>query len=455
MATYKEVSALIDTLSPTDLMKVIDKLQCLGKAETKNSIDTYVANTRFAGGYVCPICGCINIVRYGKTKSGTQRYLCKECGHSFVASTNSIAYHTKHSMDVWDKYIRCMFLKLTLEQTAEECGIHLNTAWRWRHKILQALGEMADDVYLRGLVEADETYMPISFKGNHTSSEKRPRTNVFEMPRSSHKHGDDYDYQDILLPNGRVVSARMYKLRGISRHKICVPCAVTRKGLSIAKLSNLGRPTYKDFHKIFDNRIEKKSTLCTDKHSSYIRFANDNNLELVQLKSGESCKGIYNIQHINSYHSQFKNFIKDFKGISTKYLNHYMTWNNILNYSNGRLAEKERKLKEFVLSVPMHLITTEIDNKSYLPIDGYEEHKTRLQLFETGADENYLQKLVDDDKITDADAQYIIDYLGAKVNRNIKKDKEKIEANHKKLIQKRLKEIREKTKAFEEAQQTA
>lgn len=69
-----------------------------------------------------------------------------------------------------------------------------------------------------------------------------------------------------------------------------------------------------------DGRIETDSTLVTDKMNSYVRFTNANGIELVQLKTGKAKKGIYNIQHINSYHSQLKRFMRDFNGASTKSL---------------------------------------------------------------------------------------------------------------------------------------
>lgn len=49
-------------------------------------------------------------------------------------------------------------------------------------------------------------------------------------------------------------------------------------------------------------------------------FAQKNNLELVQLKNGKSNEGIYHIQHINSYHSGLKEFMRNLKGVATKYL---------------------------------------------------------------------------------------------------------------------------------------
>lgn len=77
-------------------------------------------------------------------------------------------------------------------------------------------------------------------------------------------------------------------------------------------------------HHIYDGRIEKNSTLVTDKMNSYVRFTKANGIELVQLKTEKAKKGIYNIQHINGYHNQLKRFMRGFNGVSTKYLNNYL-----------------------------------------------------------------------------------------------------------------------------------
>ena len=34
--------------------------------------------------------------------------------------------------------------------------------------------------------------------------------------------------------------------------KVCVPCAVNRKGVSVAKVTNLGRVSTQDLHNLFD-----------------------------------------------------------------------------------------------------------------------------------------------------------------------------------------------------------
>ena len=46
----------------------------------------------------------------------------------------------------------------------------MSTAFTWRHKILDTLSELQEKTYLTGIVEADETFFNVSFKGNHSIS---------------------------------------------------------------------------------------------------------------------------------------------------------------------------------------------------------------------------------------------------------------------------------------------
>lgn len=294
-------------------------------AETM-SMEEFVTKERFANGRVCPLCGSIHVLRNGHRKDGTQRYVCRDCGKSFVITTNSIASGSRKALRVWEKYINCMMDGLPIRKTAEICGIHRNTAFLWRHKILDALQNMANQVTLDGIVEADETFFTVSYKGNHSKSKG------FEMPRKAYKRGHSTH------------------IRGLSKAKVCVPCAVNRTGLSIARITNTGRVSTKDLHRIYDGRIESDAILVTDKLNSYVRFAKANGITLVQLKTGKAKKGIYNIQHINSYHSQLKKFMCGFNGVSTKYLNNYLAWHNLVNYAKKSDAEKRDIFIRFVLN---------------------------------------------------------------------------------------------------------
>lgn len=157
-------------------------------------------------------------------------------------------------------------------------------------------------------------------------------------------------------------------MRGISREKVCVPCAVNRNGLSIAQIANTGRISTKDLHRIYDGRIDEDSTFVTDKMNSYVRFANSNGIDLVQLKSGKSKKGIYSIQHINNYHSQLKKFMCGFNGVATKYLNNYLIWHNLVNYAKKTDDEKRNVFFAFVLTTQMSERCRDVSNRPIVPV---------------------------------------------------------------------------------------
>lgn len=99
-----------------------------------------------------------------------------------------------------------------------------------------------------------------------------------------------------------------------------------------------------------------------------VRFANANGLELIQLKTGKSKKGIYHIQHINSYHSKLKCFMDRFKGVSTKYLNNYLIWHNFVDYAKETDFEKHNILMRFVFTKQSVIKCRDISKRKAIPI---------------------------------------------------------------------------------------
>ena len=137
MPTIKDALDIIGKLTVAEQESL--KTMLLSPAFVKSlNIEDFVAKERFANGRVCPLCGCIHVVRNGHRKDGTQRYVCKDCGKSFVIATNSIVSGTRKDLSVWEQYIDCMMNGLSIRKTAVACGIHRNTAFLWRHKILDA-----------------------------------------------------------------------------------------------------------------------------------------------------------------------------------------------------------------------------------------------------------------------------------------------------------------------------
>ena len=339
MARLNELLKIVKSLSQQEKAELIAFLS----SDTPSSANCESGFNFIKQTYSCPHCKSNKIVKNG-FRNSIQRFICKDCNKSFTVRTNTITEHSKKSFETWSKFIECMMNSFTVRRSAEICGINKDTAFIWRHKVLDALQNMQNSVELNGVVEADETFFALSFKGNHKKS------TTFTMPRKAHKRGKDIH------------------TRGLSHEQVCVPCAVNCNGLSIAKITNLGRVGAKDIHHAFDNRIEPNSILCTDAIACYNDLVRTEKLELIQLKTGKSKLGIYHIQHINSYHSMLKNFMIRFHGVATKYLNNYLIWHNFLNYAKESYAEKTTILADFVFTTNKKSLSKEIPLRPAIPL---------------------------------------------------------------------------------------
>lgn len=60
--------------------------------------------------------------------------------------------------------------RLPLRECARRCGISLDTSFKWRHRLLDGLQKIHNSVKLTGVVEADEVYFSISYKGSRKFS---------------------------------------------------------------------------------------------------------------------------------------------------------------------------------------------------------------------------------------------------------------------------------------------
>lgn len=128
MATVSTILSDIATLSSFDKSVLKSYLAELFAAQN-TSLENFIKDERFSGGLVCPVCGCCHVARNGHRKDGTQRYVCRDCGKSFVAATNSIVSGTKKELIVWEKYIDCMMHGFSVRESANICGIHRNTSF--------------------------------------------------------------------------------------------------------------------------------------------------------------------------------------------------------------------------------------------------------------------------------------------------------------------------------------
>ena len=311
---------------------------------TDGPLQSILIETRITADHGCIYCGSSHVVKNGTRKDGTQRFLCRDCKKSFLPTSKSVTSGTRKSLSVWASYLKCMTEKKTLRETSEECGISMSTAFSWRHKILDALHEMNGKVFLDGTVEADETFFDVSYKGNHKN---------FILPRKPHRRGHSV------------------KTSGLSSEKVCVPCAVNEAGFSYARPGKTGKVSSECIKKIFSGVISPDAILCTDNEKAYVSFAHSQGIRLVQTETG--CRvtnrqdGQYGIQRINAYHSGLKRFLQGFRGVSTKYLENYLVWNDVLENSRRNREEVMEVLLGQILTVRTSLRNCDISKRPPLP----------------------------------------------------------------------------------------
>ena len=250
----------------------------------------------------CPRCGSVAIVKKGKSGNGGQRYLCRDCGRTFSASTDRILGTSKLPRETWMAYAECFVLMLPLRECADRCGVCLKTAYTMRHRLIECLKEYSPTFHVgQGQAcELDETYFPESFKGNHSKGS-------FTLPRKARHRG------------------KQVRRRGLSREQICVMTGISDTNATFFEVSGRGVVSRKRAAEALRGRIGAGAVVATDKAAAYIDVLRDLRVASHESYDSKDRSGGA-INRINAVHSLLDSFMARFKGVSTKHLAAYLDW---------------------------------------------------------------------------------------------------------------------------------
>lgn len=340
--------------------QILKAAKCLSNAEIKKISDSLLnmlgvtsksRNPSSKRISKCRKCESEKIIKFGVDKNGKQRYRCKGCGATFTETSYSVISHTRHSDDVWEKYIHLLLVGASLEECAFQCRISVRTAFIWRHKILNTLQKDQDNRVMAGIIEADEMFLPISYKGNHKNSKR------FTMPRMAFRRGSDNRSNNV--------------------PKACIMCAVERNGQSYGEVLGQGQPNYKMITHAFSNRIVPDSIVLSDYAAAIKKFfAEKKDVELIQIHSTADgsrhskipeIRGIYHVQTVNNFHNRLQRFLRCYNGVSTKYLNHYI--NLFVWIENHKLMESrlEESLKNYIAERATYVTANSLFDRVAVP----------------------------------------------------------------------------------------
>jgi transposase-like protein len=263
----------------------------------------------------CPHCGSSHVSRYGRTPKGYQRFVCGECRKTFGEKERPVWLGSHYPKKVWMEYIRLMNMGASIRTIAEALKINPTTAFFWRHKILTALKDCKSDAVLEEHTQADETFTQLSTKGNKNAYNNLHRGEpVFR----------ESDYKKVRKSGHKHARGSCSSTRGLNQGLVCTPFAIGGNDICWGKPSNMGAPSSEDLDSVYAGHLGESVILVTDASTAARKYAEDKELPIIQLKSKtESRQGKHNLQKVNNLHSSFKQDLRGYKGVSTKYLENY------------------------------------------------------------------------------------------------------------------------------------
>lgn len=301
-----DILASLSGMKTADLEKLAGCVfDILKENEKDNSVNTLCEAANHS---VCKKCGSIHIVKRGRNAKGHQRYWCKDCGSVFTASSDTVFSCTHKDADTWKNFILFTMEGHSLRYCAQHCNISLPTSFAWRHKIMNALTEKQFADKFAGLVEVDELFVKVSYKGNHKNSK------TFTMPRKPYKRGTD---NRSLNPSD----------------KACVLTVLERSVGYSGLVTHRGQMKPEILSSCFDKRITNETIVMSDKESVLKKYFSNRSYEYIPLASSQTgsyvksapvTKGPYHINNINGHHSRFRLFLRKYNGVATKHLNAYL-----------------------------------------------------------------------------------------------------------------------------------
>jgi transposase-like protein len=122
--------------------------------------------------------GCGNMVKYGKTGKGAQRYQCKTCKKVFTENKGTIFYRTRHTRD---EIIECMQLigdRNSLASIHRIKGIKEETVTKWLERAedhVEQFEEYLMKEYQLTRVQIDALWTFVGHKGEKGGGQKKMR----------------------------------------------------------------------------------------------------------------------------------------------------------------------------------------------------------------------------------------------------------------------------------------
>ena len=121
----------------------------------------YLETVRWKGLPTCPHCESKSVARK-KEKRKASRWSCHDCKSSFNVLSGTVFQNTKIDLTKWFMAIALMAnakKSLSSYQLARDLELNIKTAWYLMQRIRAEMERQDSDNLLKGIIEADETFV--------------------------------------------------------------------------------------------------------------------------------------------------------------------------------------------------------------------------------------------------------------------------------------------------------
>jgi len=293
----------LEEMTPHQRGLVAERLRNISRIQAVNTL----IESRTLTTPVCPKCGHDHIAYWGSA-SGLQRYRCAACKATFNALTGTPLARLRHK-DKWLEYAQQMAEGQSVRKSANACGVHRNTAFRWRHRFLVCPNKQKA-TSLVGIAEADETFFLESFKGKKQGMTRTPR----KRGGKALKRGLSDEQIPVLICRDRTGNTADFVLEKADK----------------AHISAALKPI-----------LASDAVLCTDSGKALGAVAREMGIthRPINLAAGiRVVAKVYHVQNVNAYDSRLKMWMQRFHGVVTDYLPNYLGWRRLIDHSQNTLS---------------------------------------------------------------------------------------------------------------------
>ena len=141
---------------------------------------------RWPEGFHCPLCG--EATKFGVIHDDRRkRYQCNQCRHQTTATAGTIFDSTKLPLSKW---FQAIYLTahakngISALELKRQIGVSYPTAWKIKHKLMEAMKDRDGQYFLRGIIHIDDAYFGGELNGGKPgrgSENKVPFVAALEM----------------------------------------------------------------------------------------------------------------------------------------------------------------------------------------------------------------------------------------------------------------------------------